>query len=68
MKMQICVQGKTKPFYFEFDSEPEYLQGWWDEGLDVSVIVNIIPQWVATLGLVSLWCKVQDLFYRELKP
>jgi len=65
MKMQIEVQGKTSPFFFEFDGEPEHLQGWWDQGLDVAVIVNEIPLWLPG-ELVSLWCKVQDFFCREL--
>ena len=64
MKMQICVRGNTKEFYFEFDGEPEYLQEWWDDGLDVSVIVNEIPTWMPA-GLVNLWCKVQDFFCKE---
>jgi len=65
MKMQILVQGRTKPFYFNFDSEPEFLQEWWDQELDVSVIVNEIPTWIPD-WLDCLWYTVQDFFCREI--
>lgn len=65
MKMQICVQGKSKKYYFDFDGEPEHLPEWWKQGLDVSVIMNEIPLCIPG-GFVSLWCKVQDFFCREM--
>ena len=65
MKMQIHVMGKTKEYYFDFDGHPDDLQGWWDDGLDIAKIVNEIPVWVASLGLVREWCWLQDLFCKE---
>ena len=65
MKMMLTVRGKTREYGFEFDGDVRDLQSWWDDGLDVSVIVNEIPTWMPG-GLIDLWCAVQDFFCKEV--
>ena len=65
MKMVIDVKGKTKTFCLQFDGEPEFLEEWWSEGLDVGIVVNEIPTWLPG-ELVNLWCWIQDFFCKEL--
>ena len=58
----ITVTGHAHKWSFLFDGDPQYLQEWLDDGLDVALVVNIIPEWVANLGLVKVWCFLQDIF------
>jgi hypothetical protein len=60
--MGIHVKGKNKTWGFAFMGETEFLKEWQDDGLDVFLIENTIPEWVANLGLVRVWCFLQDVF------
>ena len=64
-KMFIDVQGKGRTRSFYFDGDRKYLQQWWDEGLDVYVILNEIPPWIVDIGLRDIWIKIQDFFCLE---
>ena len=64
-KMFITVRGKTKEYDFDFNGDREFLEERRSEGLDVYVIENEIPLWIAELGLVHEWCWLQDLFCKE---
>lgn len=56
----INVKGNEKEWSFQIIGRPEYLKDWEADGLDVSTIVNTIPDFVVWLGLTKLWCWLQD--------
>jgi hypothetical protein len=58
----ITVIGKAHKWLFLVEEDPRYLQEWLDDGLDISLVVNIIPEWVVNLGLTKVWCFLQDIF------
>lgn len=60
--LSVTVKGKHKTWSFDFYGDPQYIQEWLDDGLDIVVICNTVPVWVAKLGLVREWCFIQDLF------
>jgi hypothetical protein len=61
--LSIAVKGKNSVWGFNFYADPKYIELWRDDGLDVVEIENVIPEWVATIGLVRQWCFMQDLFH-----
>lgn len=61
-RMMVTVRGNRSRWGFEFYGDPKYLDEWREDGLDVVEIENVIPEWVASYGLVRPWCVLQDLF------
>lgn len=60
--LSIDVRGKSKSWNFTFSGDPKYIAEWRADGLDVSEVCNIIPEWAVDLGLTRAWCFVQDVF------
>lgn len=60
--MMVNVRGVSKKWGFAFYGDPQYLKEWQADGVDVFLAENVIPAWVADLGLVRPWCFLQDLF------
>ena len=60
--MFIEVQGTHKKWCFHFYGDPKHIKVWSDDGLQVNIIENTIPAWVADLGLTRPWCILQDVF------
>lgn len=60
--MMITVRGKQSRWGFEFYGDQKYFKEWLDDGLDIVLVENVIPEWVANVGLVRAWCILQDLF------
>jgi len=60
-KMLLTVKGKEREWCFEVDADTQYLKEWRDDNLDIGIIENIIPEWVVDIGLMRVWCFVQDL-------
>lgn len=60
--MMVNIRGREKSWGFEFYGDPRYLPEWVQDGLDVVIVENVIPEWVADLGLVRPWCFLQDVF------
>jgi len=58
----LTVRGKQHEWCFQFDGEEQYWDDWLDDGLNVGMVENIIPEWVVFLGLERVWCKLQTLF------
>jgi len=59
--LSIEVRGRHKRWSFIFTGDPKHIPDWRADGLEVYEIENIIPEWVAALGLVRPWCALQDL-------
>lgn len=60
--LSITVQGKRCKWTFEFMGDPKYLEEWRADELHIEEVCNIIPEWVASAGLVKPWCFLQDAF------
>jgi len=63
-KMSIEVRGKRKEWSFEFEGDDKYLQEWWDDGLNVMIITETIPEWVSDFGLAGVWYWIRGLFIK----
>lgn len=61
--MIVCVRGREHEWVFEFYGDPQYLDEWREDGLEIEVIANVIPSWIAELGLSEPWCFLQDIFH-----
>lgn len=60
--MSITVQGNEHKYSFHFYGDPIYLNHWQNEGLEIDVIENTVPDYIVSVGLTSFWCKMQDVF------
>jgi hypothetical protein len=56
------VRGKQSTWGFSFYGDPKHIEEWRADGLDVIEIANVIPEWIAELGLTRAWCFAQDVF------
>lgn len=59
-RMTVTVRGKQSEWSFPFDGDPQHLQGWLADGLEVYCIENTVPMWVVNLGLSRAWIAGQD--------
>ena len=63
MKQRMCVNVVTKigrKFGFPFEGDPQYLEDWRAEGLDIDIVENTIPVWAVSFGLLRPWIAMQD--------
>ena len=58
----ITVRGKQHEWLFEFEGDPKYWDDWEEDGLDVCLVQNIIPEWVVYAGLTKIYCFLQNIF------
>ena len=58
----ITVRGKQHEWSFPFDYDEKYWDEWLEDGLDIKMVENIIPEWVVNCGLNDIWCKLQTFF------
>jgi hypothetical protein len=56
----VTVRGRYRTWAFTVNAEPEWVRDWREDGLEVDEVVNTIPVWAVELGLVRVWCWVQD--------
>jgi len=60
--LSVEVKGADKTWSFSFYGDPKHIDVWRDDGLEISEIINVIPEWVIDLGLIRPWIFFQDLF------
>lgn len=60
--LMLNVRGQRFMWGFEVYADPQYIIEWHADGLDIVVVENVIPGWVANLGLARAWCFLQDLW------
>ena len=65
--MSVTVRGKQHKWGFNFYGDPQYLDEWLKDGLEVYEIAHVIPMWVVELGLASWWCRLQNWFNFNFK-
>ena len=59
----LVIEGERKEWNFLVLGDEESVRAWRDDGLAVYEVVNTVPVWIADLGLVRVWCFLQDLFH-----
>lgn len=57
----ITVKGKKHSWSFTTYGDPKYIPEWRSDGLEVYIVENTVPSWVAVLGMARPWCFVQDI-------
>ena len=60
--LSIEVRGNARSWGFLFYGDPAHIPAWRADGLNVVEVENLIPAWVADLGLTRAWCFAQDVF------
>lgn len=58
--MSIEVRGRERTWGFLFEGDPAHLADWRADGLEVHEVCNVVPEWIARLGLTRPWCWAQD--------
>jgi hypothetical protein len=56
----ITVNGAHKRWCFDFEADPQYVEEWRSDGLEIDELGNSIPLWVVRLGLLRPWVAAQD--------
>lgn len=57
------IKGKTSRWSFVVLVDPQYVDEWRADGLEIAELYNTVPAWVAELGLTRFWRFCQDVFY-----
>lgn len=60
--MIVTIRGKAHSWSFPTYGDPRHIPEWREDGLEVFVVENTVPSWVAVLGMARPWCFVQDIF------
>lgn len=60
--LSVRVPGINGTWDIPFYDDPKHIPAWRADGLDVIEVANIVPAWIADLGLTRVWCFAQDLF------
>lgn len=55
------VKGKSHDYYFQVWLDPQFLDEWREEGIELDEIINTIPGWLPSV-LVKPWVVLQDIF------
>ena len=58
----IEVPGKHSMWRVAWQASQEQIDAMREDGIDVGVVENIIPEWVVDLGLLRFWCFWQDVW------
>jgi hypothetical protein len=58
----VTVKGKNHTWGFHTYMDPKHIPEWTADGLDIVLLENTIPMWVAQYGLVKQWCFLQDIW------
>jgi hypothetical protein len=61
-RMLIELRGREKQWSFVTYADPQYPPEWEADGLQIFILENTIPEWVAGMGLpaIKAWCWAQD--------
>lgn len=63
MRCVVDVRGKQSEWGIPCDLSRDAINAMRDDGLHIIIPENIIPGWVADIGLARPWCFLQDLWH-----
>ncbi len=55
------IQGDEYLWSFEIEANPEHVEDWRRDGLEVAEIVNTCPEWAVKYNLHKAWFFLQDV-------
>lgn len=61
-KVLIEVRGKSSTWGVAWFASQEQIDAMREDGLEIGVIENTVPGWVADFGLAVPWCFFQDIW------
>jgi len=63
-RASIEIRGKHSRWDVTWDAPQSQIDGMREDGIEVDLVVNTIPVWVAELGYgpARAWCFLQDLW------
>lgn len=59
----ISVRGKKHEWVFNVLVDPKHVAEIREDGIEIYVLSNSVPAWIASMGLTVPWCFFQDLFH-----
>lgn len=60
MKTIIHMQGDTSLWGVQSDMTQEQIDAMRDDGIDVGIVGNVVPEWIVNVGLMRPYCFIQD--------
>jgi len=60
--LSVTVKGNQSKWNFNFYGDPNHIQDWVNDGLEIVEIENVIPKWVVDIGLLKPYVFLQDIF------
>ncbi len=58
----ITIHGKASSWSVQTHLPQDAIDAMTADGVEVGILYNTIPMWVAEAGLASFWCFWQDVF------
>lgn len=59
--LSISVKGNNKQWSFNFYGNTRYINEWREDGLEIDIIENTIPEFINDIGLTKAWVFFQDI-------
>jgi hypothetical protein len=58
------IRGKHSTWGVDWDASQKQIDAMRQDGIEVGIIMNSIPQWVVELGYgpTRVWCFIQDIW------
>lgn len=61
-KASVEIRGKKSTWGVDWNASMEQVEAMREDGINVLLIQNSIPLWVAEIGLARPWCFFQDIW------
>lgn len=61
-RTMLTVRGKSHEWCVHSDMSQGQIDAMIEDGVDLGIVYNAIPAWVAECGLARPWCFFEDLF------
>jgi hypothetical protein len=59
--VSVTVRGEGKTWSFNFYADPKHIPEWREDGLVIDEVLNTVPTWAVSCGLLKPWIFLQDL-------
>lgn len=62
-RYSLIIRGHQHEWNFEVMVDPQYVEEWRADGIEIYPLCYSIPVWVVDLGLLRAWTFLQDVFH-----
>lgn len=59
----IEIRGKKSAWGVCWQASKSQIDAMREDGIEVGIVENIVPAWVADMGMTRPWCFFQDLWH-----